>query len=174
MADFNVAIKHILAHEGGFVDNPNDRGGATKYGITQRTLDAFLNSIGNPTYSVDQLDKTQAEFIYLDNYWNKCGLEGCKDTALATIILDTAVLRGNAAAIKGIQKALHLVEDGSMGPKTAAALNMAKPKELALAIISTNIKAFAELAAKDSRQLTFLAGWINRQFELIKLLMGMV
>ncbi len=73
MNSFQTALAHVFAQEGGYVDHPNDPGGATKYGITRRTLARYRNvrpTNNLPKSAVRHLRKSEATKIYYRYYWN--------------------------------------------------------------------------------------------------------
>ncbi len=115
-----VSLDAILSEEGGFADNPGDPGGATNMGITRATLAA---SRGRAVSREDvmMLEKSEAARIYRERFWAAIGadyLPGGLDLAL----FDDAVNSGPRMAIRDLQRALQVYEDGVMGPQTRTAL----------------------------------------------------
>jgi lysozyme family protein len=88
MSDFNVAVNLVLAHEGGYVNNPDDPGGETNFGISKRAY---------PTVDIKNLTREEAIAIYKRDYW-KSWMEAQTDQHLANCLLDSAVNQGVAAA----------------------------------------------------------------------------
>ncbi len=84
MADFDRAVKFVLYHEGGYVNNPNDPGGETKFGISRKA---------HPKVDIKNLTEDQAREIYKRDYWQPCGAD-LLDDHLALIHFDTAVNMG--------------------------------------------------------------------------------
>lgn len=72
---FKKALQFVLKWEGGYVDNPNDKGGATNKGITQNTYNAWLKSNGKATKDVKNITQAEVEEIYRKNYWLASGCE---------------------------------------------------------------------------------------------------
>ena len=66
MKNFNEIIEQVLEHEGGYVNDPKDLGGETKYGITKRFY---------PGVNIKELTKEKAKQIYKDDYWDKNRIE---------------------------------------------------------------------------------------------------
>ena len=66
---FKKALSFVLKWEGGYVNNPNDRGGATNKGITQNTYNSYLQSKGRPTKDVRYITDAEVEDIYYSRYW---------------------------------------------------------------------------------------------------------
>jgi lysozyme family protein len=114
------AIALMIRLEGGFVDNPKDPGGATKFGITQRTLGYWRSLIVGPA-NVQDLTIAQATAIYEQTDWTE--IHGDQlPAALAVLVLNSAVNQGEPTAIRLLQAALGLQQDGIMGAATLAAV----------------------------------------------------
>ena len=123
MAEFVISIPIILEHEGGdtITEDPDDPGGLTKYGISQRQF---------PDLDIRNLTEDQAKRIYHEKYWGKFGYGGFEYQELATKIFSLAVTMGGQQAHKLLQRASRacgrpLIEDGQIGPKTLLAVNSA-------------------------------------------------
>ncbi len=119
--NFSEALAHTLKHEGGWANNPNDPGGATMKGVTHRT---YANYLGRDV-SHEELrgipDEHLAE-IYRTRYWNACRCDELPD-GLDLAVFDTAVNTGPAQAARLLQRIVGVPADGSVGPKTLAAVN---------------------------------------------------
>lgn len=109
------SLKHLLGNEGGFVDNPKDPGGATNYGITQRVAKAH-------GYNGDMrnLPLSTAINIYKSDYWAPIKADQLPE-ALRFHVFDAAVNSGPGQAVKWLQRAAGVSEDGVVGPNTIAA-----------------------------------------------------
>lgn len=106
MAGMNTQslLDDILRREGGFVDHPSDRGGPTKYGITQAALSDYR---GRPV-SVDDvrtLSEHEARAIYVERYVSRPGFDRLEHTALMALLVDCAVNHGVTRAAKWLQQA---------------------------------------------------------------------
>jgi len=105
-------INAVIAREGGYVNNPNDRGGATNFGITE----AVARAQG---FSGDMrsLARTQAVDIYTRLYWLKPGLNLIGDIApkLAAKLLDIGVNMGPASALGFLKRALNVLNRNGEG-----------------------------------------------------------
>lgn len=114
---FEKAIEFILIHEGGstITEDPFDNGGLTKYGISQRA---------HPLLNIRALTEDEAKQIYREDYWNK--IRGDElPPALAVVVFDSAVNQGPHAAIRMLQQAVGVHDDGILGPKTMEAAKKA-------------------------------------------------
>ena len=129
MASFVAALDFMLPHEGGISNNPNDKGGRTKYGVTQASLNTFINQ--NPTcgFSDDvfALTLTQAAFFYAHaGYWF---CDQVDDQRVASKLFDMAVNMGTTRAIKIAQTLLGVDADGIFGHASLRAINSQVPSD---------------------------------------------
>ena len=121
--NFEKALAMVLKHEGGFVDHPQDPGGATNKGITLATYEDFLHHAIGPEVmvTVDDLrdiHDSEIEEIYKTNYWDKVWADELPH-GLDVALFDFAVNSGPARAVKELQKIFwECKTDGMMGPKT--------------------------------------------------------
>lgn len=173
MADFSQAVEVVLAHEGGFVDHPNDPGGATKYGITLPTLrEAGFDMDGNGLITKEDINKLSREAameIYRQYWWERYGYGKIEDQALATKVFDFSVNMGPSAAHRLLQRALRAAEtpvseDGVLGPETLGAAARADPRVLLAALRSEGAGFYRLLAAQKPELSVFLAGWLSRAY----------
>ena len=155
MADFDPAVAKTLIREGGsrFTDNPDDHGGATKYGISQRAY---------PNEDIRNLTEDRAKAIYKQDYWDKVGGDRVKSQAVAENIFDTAVNMGVTTATKLVQLTLEIGVDGKFGPDTLKAVNGVDEKEFLAEFTLAKVARYAAICNRDRAQTKFLLGWINR------------
>lgn len=181
MSTFELAIPIVLKHEGIFSDNPNDPGGATKYGVSLRWLkslgdndgvlqgdldwdgDVDINDIKNMTLA-------QATELYRVQWWDKYRYGLIKDQALATKVFDAAVNMGEVQAHKLLQRACwsidgygQIEDDGILGKKTLDFINTSTPP--VISPYKSEIAGFyrALVALKPSRG-EFINGWLRRAY----------
>ena len=161
-------LDEVIAREGGFVHHPADRGGPTRFGITQAALSAWL---GRPATvdEVRQLDEETAREIYVARY-----LAGPRiDTLPSEIVpqvFDMAVNHGPRRAVRILQEVLGLAGwrvdiDGVVGPQSRKATFEAQEAMgpfLANAIADQRASFYRRLVAADPSQRVFLRGWLNR------------
>jgi lysozyme family protein len=119
---FARALPRVLAHEGGYVNDPHDLGGATNKGITFRVYDAYRTRKGLPTRDVRDLSAAELQDIYRLQYWN--AVKGDElPPGLDYVLFDGAVNSGPSQSIKWLQRALgNVVVDGQIGEATLAAV----------------------------------------------------
>lgn len=160
MSKFETCLPLILKYEGGKVDNKNDRGGRTAYGITQRTYDAYCDAHGRARADVWDIDAGTVADIYQRDYWLAChAFELPAPVDLVTF--DAAVNSGPKRAIQWLQAAAGVEADGVIGPHTLAAVQAAVPASLANAILARR-EAFYHQLAQQPGQAVFLKGWLAR------------
>ena len=166
--NFRASLEFVLAREGGFVDHPNDPGGATNYGITQFTFDTWSRANGRATQSVRNIDRATVAELYLDRYWTPAGCDKL-DPRLALVVFDSAVLFGVKRAVAWLQSALSEVGgeidvDGSFGPKTAqaAAEQSHDVGGLCALIVLFRRNRHRQRARAHAPSRVFLRGWLAR------------
>lgn len=158
-------IDELIIREGGFVDNPDDRGGPTKHGITQARLSDWR---GRPV-SVDEvreLSWDEARSIYLKMYATGLALIQHHED-LYRFVLDVSVLSGPGTAGRLVQSTLNdmyanIPVDGVIGPKTAAAIEDTHIPRLIQNMIVARIPALVRIVEGNASQLQFLEGWVTR------------
>lgn len=157
---FERAIEVVLAHEGdAYTDNPNDRGGPTKFGIAQRW---------HPDVDVRELTRAQAIEIYWERYWQGHGYERLPER-VAIKVFDLVVNLGEQTVIHCLQRALracgiHVKTDGLLGPETCEAAGRADEAVLLAALRSEAAGEYRLRVARDADQATFRDGWMNRAY----------
>ncbi|MCS6302350.1 MAG: hypothetical protein H8K07_01590 [Nitrospira sp.] len=161
MADFTKAVEIVMQHEGGYADVSQDRGGKTKYGISQKQYPELVD--------IASLTEEQARAIYRRDYWqdefNRIALQKIADK-----LFDSSVNLGKATAVKLLQQALNDIRftvtvDGRFGAQTLLALNLScqkHTKPLLDAWRARLARYYVEIVLKDSTQLVFLDGWLKR------------
>ncbi len=151
MSDFDKAFAMVIGEEGGYVNNPNDPGGETKYGICKRDY---------PDVDIKNLTIDQAKQIYYRDYWSK--IKGDQlPWPLSVYVFDGAVNQGTEAAVKLLQKTLGVAQDGIFGTATLGKAITLTPDGMALYL------ADRALRYTGTRNFdTFGRGWFKRLFEL--------
>ncbi len=158
-------LNELIKREGGFSHLSQDKGGATKYGITLRTLMAWRKSTVT-VQDVKDLTEDEAKAIYTDLYFNRPGIDKLP-SPLNNLIFDFAVNSGPTRAIMALQEALGITVDGTLGPITYAAVAATDLHTLQNSVVRQRILMVARIVKKDPTQLTFLIGWVSRAFEFV-------
>lgn len=148
MTYFDECFDKLLGHEGGYVFNPADPGGETKWGISKRSY---------PNLDIKSLTAEDAKRIYWRDYWLRCG---CEDLprGLAFDVFDAAVNSGPNRAARWLQTALGVRADGVIGPDTKAAVAKAEPNGLRARYSGVRLDFMASLPSWPS----FGRGWARR------------
>lgn len=132
-----------------YENDPDDAGGATKYGIDQRS---------HPDVDIRNLTEAKAKEIYRKEYWQRVK-GGEMPEKLGIVVMDIAVNNGSGRAAKWLQEAVHTVPDGVIGPKTIAAANESGPHEIK-ALLDRREDFYRDIA--KGRKAKFLKGWLRR------------
>lgn len=160
---YKKALDFVLKWEGKFSNHPDDPGGATNFGITQRTYDVYRTKLKRTLQSVKKINSLEVVDIYDDFFWEKIkGDELPENIAMA--LFDWAVNTGVRRAIRHLQLVLMVKEDGVMGPIT-----IKSAKEMS----KNQLKLFLDVRErfyKKQNKPMFLRGWLNRLNNLRDLL----
>lgn len=160
MAQAKLLMPFILKWEGGFVNDPDDSGGATNKGVTIATFRHFYGKDA----TVDQLRNITDEQwlnIFKSGYWDRWKADNINSQSVANIVVDWVWASG-VHGITRVQKIIGVEPDGIVGNRTLTALNARKPEELFYQIRAARI-AFVETIVKNkASQKKFLNGWKNR------------
>lgn len=119
--NFEVTTKWLLVHEGGYVNNKKDPGGATNKGITQKTYDAYRKRKNLPLSAVNFINDAEVFEIYRSQYWNTI-IGDELPSGLDYALYDFSVNSGPSRAIRFLQELLHVTPDGVIGNITLAAI----------------------------------------------------
>ena len=164
-ADFQRALTFVLKVEGGYTNDPVDRGGATNKGILQRVYHIYGKAEGLRPADVRHILNIEVEEIYRDAYW----LEGDCDRLpwpVSLVHFDACVNTGVTQAARFLQRAVGAEPDGRIGPKTLEALRALLERETPLAVAERLVRRrepfYRRLAEVDPTQNRFLQGWLNR------------
>ena len=117
---WDYAFQILMSNEGGYVNDPKDSGGETKYGISKKAY---------PDVDIPNLTIAQAMEIYHRDYWDRCKCDNIPD-ALSVAVFDFAVNSGVKTAIKKLQIALGVKADGIIGNQTVGACNRLPVKKV--------------------------------------------
>ncbi|QFS87582.1 MULTISPECIES: glycoside hydrolase family 108 protein [unclassified Marinobacter] len=148
---FEVAMEHVFHWEGGYVNDPRDPGGETKYGISKRAY---------PTVDIANLTKAQAREIYRRDYWEACRC-GELPGPLALMVFDSAVNQGQGRAKRLLQASLGVKQDGIVGPMTLGAAHEAPLNVVMLQYSVRRALHYVNLSTFKH----FGKGWLSRLFD---------
>lgn len=180
VASFDEAIKVVLKHEGGFVNDKNDDGGATNFGISLRflkgrskeELDSICVHLKNypPTIEcIKNLTKEDATKIYKHYWWERYKYGKILNQKVSTKIFDISVNAGPFKVHSLIQQAVNkvinnypIMVDGIIGTRTINAINLVNPEKLLSEYINLICDFYRELCMKNEKKRGYLKGWLNR------------
>ncbi len=161
MAEFAPAVDRLLELEGGYVNDPADPGGETRWGISKRS---------DPHLDIASLTRGQAAEVYRRDFWEPLGLgDPLWPQAIAERVFSNAVLMGPKTAVRLLQRALRAVgetlkDDGRLGPITRAAVARAPVPELLAALRSETAGHLRSLIVLDGDLERFERGWLTRAY----------
>jgi|ERR1035437_243766 lysozyme family protein len=171
MADFKHIIPFILDAEGGYANNPADKGGETMKGITYSVWVSVFGESHGRFMDMSQEDWGQ---IFKNNYWDAMLGNKINSQRVADLIVDWVWGSGKHFPEKDVQEVLnhsfgtHLATDGVFGQATIDAINTVDDKELYYDLVQRHIQYVNSIVANNPTQEVFLKGWCNRMDSLTK------
>jgi len=164
MSTYAKALRFVLRWEGGFVDDPDDRGGRTNKGVTQRVYNKWLENQSQPGKDVLNISDNEVSVIYEQNYWLRAKCDRLRDS-LDMAQFDTAINMGVNRAIKILQQAVGADVDGRFGPNTQKACDDCDIGTALIMYCDIREGLYRRFATVP-RQAKFLKGWMNRLNDL--------
>lgn len=144
--NFDQAFDRLIGHEGGYSNDPRDPGGETNWGISKRSY---------PDVDIKDLSKDNAKQIYLRDFWKPLG--NAPDVVKFQVF-DFAVNSGMQTAIRKLQAAIGVADDGHWGPVSAAKLASMDVNDVLMRFMAQRLRFWTQCAAWP----TFGKGWANR------------
>jgi lysozyme family protein len=120
--NFKPSLAAVLVHEGGYVNDPRDNGGATNKGVTQAVYDDWRTKHGLPHQSVKAITANEIEQIYKGGYWDAIRGDDLP-LGLDYAMFDFAVNSGGNRASRYLQSCVGVTTDGKIGPATLGAIH---------------------------------------------------
>ena len=145
---FDTAFNRLMVNEGGISNNPKDPGGLTKYGISQRSY---------PNLDIASLTIDDARQLYKTDFWDKINGDSMPP-GVGFQALDFAVNSGISTALRALQRAIGVADDGVFGPVSLAALKAADPADTIMRFLAERLLFMSGLSGWAS----FGRGWARR------------
>jgi lysozyme family protein len=172
MKVFDDYMEVIYEHEvgnspnGGLVDDPDDPGLATKYGISLLFLkgiilvDADIDHDGDiDKDDIKLLSQPQSEVLYLKYFWNPLHFDELTSELLKLHIFDHCVNAGSKTAVRLLQNIVKATPDGVIGNQT---ITLANKQDVVNSYIQARKDYYLQLTVKNPKLVKFYKGWINR------------
>lgn len=146
--NFDIAFDRLMGNEGGYTNNPADPGGETQWGIAKRSY---------PNVDIKNLTREQAKEIYRTDFWQRGRMDEY-DAGLAFQVFDFAVNSGIETALRKLQRAAGVADDGHIGPVTVAAIKAKSPSDMVMLFVAERLDFWRKLTTWP----TFGNGWAGR------------
>lgn len=146
--NFDQAFERLVGHEGGYVNDPRDPGMETKYGISRRTY---------PGEVIRTMTLERAKQLYLRDFWGPAGCDTVPD-AVKFDLFDMAVNSGVTQAVRTLQRAVGVDDDGKLGPITLQAVASMPGTRFVARFNGHRLQFMSSLATWPA----FGRGWANR------------
>lgn len=146
--NFDQAFDRLIGNEGGYSNDPQDPGGETNWGISKRSY---------PDLDIKNLTREQAKEVYRRDFWQRASMDEY-DPAIAFQVFDFAVNSGIETAVRKLQAAAGVADDGHVGPRTIAAIKAMSVTDLIMRFVAQRLRYWTKLKnwPRDG------AGWANR------------
>lgn len=154
MNSFDSCFERLIGHEGGYVNDPRDPGGETKFGVCKRSY---------PMEDIAGMTLDRAKQIYRRDFWSPAGCDAVPDE-LRFDLFDTAVNSGVKTAIKMLQRAAGAFPDGVLGPNTLLHVTSMNPHRLMARFNGQRLDYLNDLPTWPA----FGKGWTQRVAENLK------
>lgn len=158
--NFEQCLALVLKHEGGYVNNPKDPGGMTNLGVTKKVWEEWVGHIVDEA-AMRALGPEDVAPLYKKNYWDRVRGDDLP-TGVDYSVFDIAVNSGVSRAVKFLQAACDVAQDGAIGPATLAAVAQRNPRDLATAVCEKRLAFLQSLPTWG----TFGRGWNKRVSEV--------
>ena len=155
---FDECFAALLQHEGGYVDHPDDPGGKTRYGVTE----AVARAAGFQG-DMRELPLDLARRIYRERFWDAVRADELP-AEVRYLVFDAAAASGVRQSTLWLQRALKVVDDGVIGPKTLAAAQAADPQVLKARLLAQRLRFMTGLTNWPA----FSRGWARRVADLME------
>jgi lysozyme family protein len=172
MADFTQAFQLTIAHEGGYVNDPDDPGGETYKGVARKIhskwdgwqeIDMLKRMPGFPA-NLDkdaELQGAIADF-YRINFWDRVKGDNITDQKVAESIFDFAVNAGVGTSASLAQMVVETKADGVIGQESIAKINAFDTDHFLAAFTVAKIARYVSIVKKRPTSRKYFYGWVLR------------
>jgi lysozyme family protein len=172
MADFTQAFQLTIAHEGGYVNDPDDPGGETYKGVARKIhskwtgwtiVDMLKRQSGFPA-NLDKdadLQETVSDF-YRVTFWDKMKGDDIVDQQVAESIFDFGVNAGVGTSASLAQMVIGATADGVIGPQSITSLNSFNADHFLASFTVAKIARYISIVKKRPTSRKYFYGWICR------------
>lgn len=173
MSVFELSIPKVLRHEGGFVNDPSDAGGATNYGVSLRWLktQGLLTELehstetDDPVIAVERMTLADATAFYKKFWWDAYHYGDILPQMVADKIFDMSVNLGAPRAHRMVQSVVGVTQDGILGSATLGELNSVSSLKIIVGLQDTQAAFYRALVAANPARQKFLQGWLTRAYD---------
>jgi lysozyme family protein len=159
-------VDDIIRREGKeYTNRPDDKGGPTKFGITLAMLREWRKMPMLTAWDVEHMEEAEARDIYRVKFIAPWGF--IVNPQLRDFLIDSGVNHGVERAVKFLQRALGVKDDGDVGSTTRTALANVDGETLRLRTIAERMKFYGRLVDADHTQAVYIEGWLNRLAEFL-------
>lgn len=146
--NFDQAFDRLMGNEGGYANIPGDPGGETNWGISKRTY---------PGLDIAELTREDARAIYKRDFWGRGHMDDYAP-AIAFQVFDISVNSGIETAVRMLQRAAGVADDGHIGPVTVAAIKAKSVTDMLMLITAERLDFWRKLSTWPQ----FGKGWAGR------------
>lgn len=150
--NFDQAFDRLISHEGGYVNHPSDPGGETMFGVTKRVATAH-GYYGN----MRDLPRDTAKRIAREAYWDRIKADQY-DGAIGFQVFDAAYNHGIGNAVRFLQRAVGVADDGQIGPVSLAAIKRMSVPDVLARFNAERLEFYTKLTTWPD----FGRGWARR------------
>jgi len=154
MTYFDTCFDKLISHEGNYVNDPRDPGGETRYGVSKRSY---------PHLDIKNLTLDAARGLYRRDFWDRAQCDKLPP-GVAFDLFDCAVNSGIGQAVRFLQRAVGVADDGNIGPITLAAVARHEPEAIQARYSGHRLDFMTRLSTWD----VFGRGWSRRIAENLK------
>lgn len=183
MANFEESYKIARGHEGGYSNNPDDRGGETYCGIARKRfpdwqgwkiVDQYKSAGNLGALPHDEALQDIIYGFYKNNFWDTLRLDEIEHQGVANELFDTGVNMGISVAASFLQKALNVLNrngkdygdlpiTSTVGPLTVKTMNKhSRPSDVLKVLNCLQGGRYIDICLRDPTQEKFMRGWLTR------------